>query len=475
MRKQFRHIVVCALFVVLTGMGLVAQIPGVTPPDHIVIVIEENHSFANIIGSSSAPYINSLAQQGALFTNSFAIEHPSEPNYLDLFSGSNQGVTSDACPVGPFSTPNFGAEIIAASKTFQGFAEDLPTAGSTVCTSGAYARKHVPWVNFSNVPTSSNLQFTSFPTDLTTLPVISIVVPNLNNDMHDGTIQQGDTWLQTHIDPYVQFAKTHNSLLIVTWDEDDSTMGNQIATIFFGPMVKQGQFGEVINHFNVLRTLEDLYGLPHAGQSANVSPITDVWNTTVPDFSLSASPNSLTITQGSMGTSTISVNPINGFSGTVNLSISGLPSGVTANFNPTSATSASTLTLTVASAAATGTFTLTVTGTSGTLTRTTTLTLTVSAPVVPDFSLSASPASLTVGRGKSVTSTITVTPANGFIGSVSLSASGLANGVTANFNPSSTASTSTLTFTASSTATTGASTVTITGISGALTHTVNIT
>ena len=475
MQNKINQVVTCVVFVALACLSALSQIPGVTPPDHIVVVMEENHSFSEIIGSSSAPYINSLAQQGALFTNSFAIEHPSEPNYLDIFSGSNQGITNDNCPVGPFSTANLGSELIAAGKTFTGFSEDLPSVGSTVCTSGAYARKHNPWVNFSNVPTNSNQPFTSFPTDFTTLPVISFVVPNLNDDMHDGTIQQGDTWLQTHIDPYVQFAKTHNSLLIVTWDEDDSTMGNQIPTIFFGPMVKQGQFGEVINHFNVLRTLEDLYGLPHAGQSANVSPITDVWNTTVPDFTLSASPNSLTITQGSMGTSTISVNPVNGFSGTVNLSISGLPSGVTASFNPTSATSASTLTLTAGSAAATGTFTLTVTGASGTLTRTTTLTLTVSAPVVPDFSLSASPASLAVSRGNSVNTTITVTPANGFTGSVSLSASGLAGGVTASFNPSSTVTTSTLTFTASTTAATGAHTVTITGVSGALTHTVNVT
>src|SRR6516162_5114305 len=447
MRKQFRPIVVCALFVLLTGMSLVAQIPGVTPPDHIVVVIEENHSFSEIIGSSSAPYINSLAQQGALFTNSFAIEHPSEPNYLDFFSGSNQGVTSDACPVGPFSTANLGEETIAAGKTFLGFSEDLPAAGSTVCTSGAYARKHNPWVDFSNVPTSSNLPFTSFPTDFTTLPTISIVVPNLNDDMHDGTMQQGDTWLQTHIDPYVQFAKTHNSLLIVTWDEDDSSQSNQIATIFFGQPVKTGQFAEMIDHFNVLRTVEDLYGLGHAGQAANVSPITDVWNTTNPDFSLSASPSSLAITQGNVGTSTITVNPVNGFSGSVNLSVSGLPSGVTANFNPPSATSASTLTLTAASNAATGTVTLTITGVSGTLTHTTTLTLTVNAPVVPDFSLSASPASLSITQGNAGSSTITVNPVNGFSGSVGLSVSGLPSGVTASFNPTSTTSTSTLTLT----------------------------
>src|SRR5215471_8616345 len=473
MRKGNWQILACVLFVTLACLSVAAQLPS-TPPDHVVIVIEENHSFAEIIGSSSAPYINSLAQQGALFTHSFAIEHPSEPNYLDLFSGANQGITSDACPSGPFSTDNLGAELTAASKTFLGFSEDLPAAGSTVCTSGAYARKHNPWVDFSNVPASSNLPFTSFPTDFTTLPTISIVVPNLNDDMHDGTIQQGDTWLQTHIDPYVQFAKTHNSLLIVTWDEDDSTQSNQIATIFFGPMVKTGQFGETIDHFNVLRTVEDLYSLGHAGQAANVSPITDVWNTTNPDFSLSASPNSLTITQGNMGTSTITVNPINGFSGSVSLSVSGLPSGVTASFNPTSATSSSTLTLTAGAAAATGTVTLTITGVSGTLTHTTSLTLTVNAPAVADFSLSASPNALSIRRGRSKTSTITVTPVNGFTASVSLLASGLPSGVTASFNPSTTTSTSLLTFNASSTSTRGTFTVTVTGVSGSLTHTTTI-
>ena len=249
---------------------------GIAPPDHVVIVIEENHAFASIIGSSSAPYINSLAQQGALFTQSFAVEHPSQPNYLDLFSGSNQGVTDDSCPH-TFSTENLASELAAAGQTFTGFSEDLPAAGSTVCTSGAYAEKHAPWVNFTNVPATSNQPFTSFPTDFTNLPTVSIVDPNLNDDMHDGTIAQGDTWLQQHIDSYVQFAQTHNSLLIVTWDEDDSASGNHIATIFVGPMVKQGQFAETINHFNVLRTVEDLYGLTHIGGAATATPISDVW------------------------------------------------------------------------------------------------------------------------------------------------------------------------------------------------------
>jgi hypothetical protein len=97
--------------------------------------------------------------------------------------------------------------------------------------------------------------------------------------MHDGTIQQGDTWLQNNINAYAQWAKTHNSLLIVTWDEDDGSQNNQVATIFYGQMVQPGQYGEQINHFNVLRTIEDMYGVTPSGQSANVSPITDIWTT----------------------------------------------------------------------------------------------------------------------------------------------------------------------------------------------------
>ncbi|MFL5731653.1 MAG: alkaline phosphatase family protein [Chloroflexia bacterium] len=249
---------------------------GVPRPDHVVIVIEENHSYSEIIGSSAAPYINGLAGQGALFTNSYAIEHPSQPNYLDFFSGSNQGVTSDNCPY-TFSTANLGSELLGAGLTFAGYSEDLPAPGSTVCTSGAYARKHNPWVNFTNVPTASNLQFTSFPTDYSRLPAISFVIPNQNNDMHNGTIGQGDTWLQQRVGPYIQWIGAHNSVLILTFDEDDSGSANRIATIFLGPMVTSGQYSEHINHFNVLRTLEDMYDLPYAGQSASAATIADVW------------------------------------------------------------------------------------------------------------------------------------------------------------------------------------------------------
>jgi hypothetical protein len=454
---------------------------GITPPDHVVIVMEENHSFSEIIGSSSAPFINSLAQQGALFTQSFGVEHPSQPNYLDLFSGSNQGVTDDTCPHS-FSTENLATELVAAGQTFTGFSEGLPAAGSTVCTSGEYAEKHAPWVNFTNVPAASNQPFSSFPTDFTNLPTISIIDPNLLDDMHDGTIAQGDTWLQQNLSSYIQFAQTHNSLLIVTWDEDDNSSSNQIPTIFVGPMVKQGQFTETINHFNVLRTLEDLYGLTNVGSAASATPISDVWKQVTADFSVMASPASLSVTQGSSGSTTVSTTVSGGFNSAVSLSVSGLPTGVTASFSPTSlaapGSGSSTLTFTASSTAATGTATVTVTATGGSVTHTTTVSLTVNAPATPDFTLSASPTSLSVTQGSSGTTTISTTVSGGFNSAVSLSASGLPAGVTASFSPTSLAApgsgSSTLTLTASSTATSGTATIMVSATGGSVTHTTTV-
>ena len=256
--------------------------PSLPSPDHIVVVIEENHADTSIIGSSEAPYINSLANSGALFTESYGTHHPSLPNYLALFSGSNQGVTDDSCPPpgSPYATDNLGAQLIAAGKTFVGYSETLSAAGSAECSNGGgpgYQRKHNPWVDFSNVPAESNQPFTSFPADFDKLPTVSFVVPNQQHDMHDGTINEGDEWLAANIDSYAQWAQTHNSLLIVTWDEDDFVDDNKIVTIFVGQQVKPGTYGETINHYNLLRTIEDIFGLPSVANSTTATPITDCW------------------------------------------------------------------------------------------------------------------------------------------------------------------------------------------------------
>ena len=211
------------------------------------------------------------------------------------------------------------------------------------------------------------------------------------------------------------------------------------------------------------------------GSPNGTSLINALAGPTGPNFTLAASPGSVSVTQGSNVTSTITITAQGGFSGSVTLSASGLPSGVTAAFSPNPATSSSTLTLTASASAATGTVTVTIKGTSGSLTNTTTLSLTVNAPV-QSFTLSASPKTVTIAKGgASGTSIITITPADGFSGNVTLTTSKLPKGVTASFSPNPATSTSTLTLTASSTATKGTVTVTITGTSGSLSATTTIT
>jgi hypothetical protein len=132
-------------------------------------------------------------------------------------------------------------------------------------------------VNFTNIPSSSNRTFAAFPAGYASLPTIAVVVPNLLDDMHDGTIAQGDTWLQNNLSGYAQWARANNSLLVLTWDENDGSVGNRIPTVIVGANVKPGTYSENINHYNALRTLEDFCGLPHAGASAFATPITDIF------------------------------------------------------------------------------------------------------------------------------------------------------------------------------------------------------
>ncbi len=261
-----------------------AQAAALPTPDHVVVVVLENHSYSQIIGSSSAPYINNtLKSGGANLSSSYGITHPSQPNYLALFSGSTQGITNDSCYTPQFSSAaNLGSELIGAGRTWGSYNEGLPSEGSTVCTKSStkYARKHNPWFAFSNVPLNTAHTFAQFPTDYTTLPKVSFVVPNLCNDMHDCSVSTGDTWVQNNLGAYATWAKTHNSLLVLTFDEDNGSSSNHIATVVYGQhVIVGGSSSTTYNHYNVLRTLEDLSGLTtHAGNAATASDITGIWN-----------------------------------------------------------------------------------------------------------------------------------------------------------------------------------------------------
>lgn len=247
-------------------------------PAHVVIVVEENRSQSNIIGNKAAPFINQLAAGGAMMSQSFAEVHPSEPNYYALFAG-NTLVKDNVCPVDAGNEPNLGSQLLGAGYTFIGFAENLPAPGSEECRSGKYARKHVPWASFTNIPAARSLPFSAFPApgNYASLPTVSMVIPNLDNDMHDGSIAQGDQWLHQNLSQYASWARANNSLLILTWDEDDNSSHNQIPTVIYGAGVRPGTYDQPISHYNVLSTLEQMYGLPKLGYATRAPVISDIW------------------------------------------------------------------------------------------------------------------------------------------------------------------------------------------------------
>ncbi|MDE3099901.1 MAG: hypothetical protein KGJ88_10550, partial [Verrucomicrobiota bacterium] len=252
------------------------------------------------------------------------------------------------------------------------------------------------------------------------------------------------------------------------------------ATAAFSPSSVTGSGGSTLNVITSSSTPAGAYTLTISGTDTSDSTLTQTTTATLTvntgaDFSISVNPNSQTVAAGDSVNDTVNIGSVSGFSGNVALNVTGLPSGAGASFNPgtVAAPGTSTLALSTSTSTPYGAYTLIVSGVSGALTNSVTATLTVNPP--PNFSLSATPASLVVLQGGSATNTITVNPLFGFTGSVSLSASGLPGGVTASFNPSSTTSTSTLTFAATPSALTGSFNITITGVSGSLTNTTPMT
>jgi acid phosphatase len=338
--RHLKRALSVGLFGLCAALALAAPVAAADwSPDHIVIVIEENCSYDDMSNpKANVPYIRSLMRgdRAANFTNAHATDHPSQPNYLELFSGSSQETGSkysadgsvpvvnghalkgSNAPIGltPLTTPNLAAALIASGRSFAIYSEDLPSIGFTGDHFGNpskgqdYQRKHNPVVNWQAVTdgtlgpnqlkSTTNLPFAGhFPTveaDFAKLPTVSFVIPNELNDGHGSEgvksdpLGQLDGWLQDHIDAYRRWAETHNSLLIITWDEDtkDSftpvkdSQGNVVAqnftnhipTILAGAGITSGQYDEYVDHYSILRTIESMYGLkPLAERDAKAAVI----------------------------------------------------------------------------------------------------------------------------------------------------------------------------------------------------------
>lgn len=258
--------------------------------DHIFIIMEENKGFDDVIGASSAPYINSLAQNGSLLVNYHSTAHPSLPNYLELTSGTNGNITSDCTPPGngcELSGRNIADEIEQSGRTWKEYAEDMPAACGTQ-NDGDYATKHNPFVYYTDILhnsarcSASVVPFSQLGVDLNSgsSPNFNFITPNLCDDMHDCSVSTGDGWLSSVVPEIIgSTACTKQScLVVVTWDENDSGSSN-VATIITGTGVKTGySSNDYYTHYSLLRTIEDSWGLaPMTNNDRNASAITDVF------------------------------------------------------------------------------------------------------------------------------------------------------------------------------------------------------
>ena len=279
--RTFHSLLMCTLILALSGCGgssANGSPPPGSPPSmnsfpqfgQVVLVIEENHSYSEVIGSSAMPYLNSLAASYGLATQYFANTHPSIGNYFMLTTG--QGITNDDAFTGTVSADNLVRELTAAGKTWKSYAESLPAQGYTGGDQYPYAKHHNPFAYLSDVVNSTTeaqnlVPFIQFSSDLANqqLPNFSYVVPNLLNDAHDGTLQTADDWLQQNMAPLISSAAFQKAgLLIVVFDESDTSDtangGGHIAGLIISPKAKPGfQSTTLYQHQSTLRLI--LHGL----------------------------------------------------------------------------------------------------------------------------------------------------------------------------------------------------------------------
>jgi len=283
---SFRNSLVGSLCILVSAFSFSASAGQQTTPwahfKKIMIIVLENTDYDEAL---KQPFMSKLTQQGALFTNFNAESHPSQPNYIAMVSGSTQGVTGDGNV--NLSVSHIGDLLEAKGLDWKVYAEDFPGNCFQGATQSRYARKHVPFISFKNVQTNPArckkiVEAAALNTDIQngTVPAFSLYVPNLDNDGHDTGAAYADSWLSKTFGPRLanpQFSK--DMLLVVTFDENEGTAGNQIFTTLVGDSVAPGATSNTnLNHYSLIKLVEDEYGLGSLGKGdAQSTGITGIW------------------------------------------------------------------------------------------------------------------------------------------------------------------------------------------------------
>jgi hypothetical protein len=256
------------------SLGSTAALP-LSRTSHVIVIVMENAEYGEVIGSGRAPYVNALARRYGLATESFAITHPSLPNYLALTSGSTQGITSD-CTGCAVSATNIVDQLQTAGISWRAYLESVPGPCFEGAGAGAYAKKHNPFAYYRDIARSparcGRLNgFGRLQTDLRagSLPTYVWISPNLCDDGHDCGVAAGDRFLARTVPGLLRELGPHG-MLVLSWDEGVSdagccagAAGGRIATIVAGPDVRAGaRLTAPVDHYGVLASIEQALGLP---------------------------------------------------------------------------------------------------------------------------------------------------------------------------------------------------------------------
>lgn len=283
-----RLVLVFAVVAVTAGCGATTAASTQPVPrfSHVIVVVFENKDKSEVMGSPAAPNFNTLGAQYAQLTDYHGVSHPSLPNYLALISGSTHGVTRD-CTTCTFSGRSLADTLAAAHLSWKTYAESLPRVGYTGDGPRPYAKKHVPFLYFRNVLARpawlrNVVPLSKLAVDLhaNRLPRFSLVVPNMCNDGHDCPVQTTDRWLGQHIVPLLRSPQLAKSVVFVIFDEGESSVGGggNVPALALGPLVQSNlQYNGSLDHYSLLRTIEDAWKLPLLGRSRTARPITGIW------------------------------------------------------------------------------------------------------------------------------------------------------------------------------------------------------
>ena len=495
--------------------------------DHVVIILMENQGIFDIcrdspppcLTSGPAPFMAGLANSFGIGSQYLSLINTSQPNYVALIGGSTLGCISSGCPT--ITAPNLVDRFESVGLTWKGYFENQNVAAGCDTTSHEpYTPIHNPFVAFQDVTNNTvrcnqlvlaNPSGCGSVTDCVLIndlnsrsaPNFMWLTPNDCNDMRgasgicSASISSGDNYLASLV-PSILNSETFkygHSALFITFDEGNGfcpvngSSENCVYSVWAGPAAKTS-FGttNLYNHFSFPKTIEANWNLASLSTGdGSATSMAEFFNSASPspDFTISASPNSLSIPAGSTSTSTITLTSLNNFQGTITLSATGSPAGLNLTLNPSTVSPSyrgtGTSTLSVGSSNP-GNYTVTITGTSGSLSHQTTVTVSIGTAKTGDFSITASPSSMTLSTGSSARSTISLQSLNGFTGTITLSATvSPTSDLSFYFSSSSVTltsggqGTSTLNVRASYRTPIGTYTITVTGTSGSISHSVTVT